>query len=226
MFTRYAIYYTPEKGSPLAEFGADWLGWDSAFGQPRAQAQVEGIDIAAITKTPRNYGFHGTVKPPFRLAEGADAGDLGRALDDICDGAAPITLDGLDLAQMGGFLALVPVGDTMALSGLAATVVKRLDRFRAPANAAELAKRRAAHLSPAQEAHLVAWGYPYVLDQFRFHMTLTGRVDQETRSKAHAALQKRISLLNLVPYSIASLTLLGEDSSGMFHQIARHALRG
>lgn len=226
MFTRYAIYYTPEIGTPLAEFGANWLGWDTASGQPRALEQIDGIDIASITDTPRKYGFHGTIKPPFCLAEGTDAEDLDRALADICDGAAPVTLDGMDLAQMGRFLALVPIGETKALAKLAATVVQQLDRFRAPANEAELAKRRAAHLTSAQEANLVAWGYPYVLDQFRFHMTLTGRLDQDVRIKALAALEMRLSSLTLAPYRMASLTLLGADSAGMFHQIARYALRG
>lgn len=225
VFTRYAIYYTPDTGSPLAEFGANWLGWESASGQLRAQTQIEDIDITAITETPRKYGFHGTIKPPFRLADGTDATELHQALAELCDAAAPVHLDGLELAAMGRFLALVPVGETKTLAELAATVVQRLDRFRAPATAQELAKRRAMHLSPAQEANLVAWGYPFVLDQFRFHMTLTGRLDQETRTKTRAALQNRISVLDLKPYSIASLTLLGEDSAGMFHHIARCALR-
>ena len=223
MFTRYAIYYTPDARTPLAEFGADWLGWDSASGQDRPHGSD---DIAAMTQTPRKYGFHGTIKPPFRLAEGASADALAQALADLCAQAAPVTLDGLTLARLGRFLALVPTGDAAALAALAATAVQHLDLFRAPATAAELAKRRASRLSPAQEANLQAWGYPYVLDQFRFHMTLTGPLDATARAHAFAALQAPLSKLDLRPHHITGLTLLGEDEEGRFHQIRRYSLSG
>ncbi|WP_223424510.1 DUF1045 domain-containing protein [Tateyamaria pelophila] len=226
MFTRYAIYYTPDIGTPLAEFGANWLGWDSASGQSRRHGQIESLDIDAITKTPRKYGFHGTIKPPFRLADGADPDTLTKALATICNETPPVTLDGLVLARLGRFLALVPVGDAAELATVASTVVQRLDSFRAPADEAELAKRRASRLSPAQDANLVTWGYPYVLDQFRFHMTLTGPLQKDVRAGAYSALQSVVSELELSPYRMTGLTLLGEDCAGMFHQLERFPLLG
>lgn len=226
MFHRYAVYYTPEPGTPLAEFGADWLGWDSAKGAARTHPVMDGLDMAQITATPRKYGFHGTIKPPFRLADGMTAEALADALATLCADAAPVTLDGLHLARLGRFLALVPTGDASALAGLAARAVKELDIFRAPATDAELAKRRAARLSPAQDAHLVQWGYPYVLDEFRFHLTLSGRLDPDLATATEAALETPMSQLTLAPYRMTGLTLLGEDAAGMFHQIHRYALTG
>lgn len=224
MFTRYAIYYTPKPGTPLADFGAHWLGWDSNKGATRPHPDMKGLDVAALTATPRKYGFHGTIKPPFRLAEGTTAQTLSDALANLCANAAVVTLDGLQLARLGRFLALVPVGDANALGQLAARCVQELDSFRAPPRAGELEKRRAMQLNPQQEAHLKRWGYPHVLDQFRFHMTLTGRLDPDTRAQAEMALTGQINTLDVSPHAVTALTLMGEDAAGRFHQIHRYAL--
>lgn len=225
MFTRFAIYYTPEPGTPLSDFGAQWLGWDSAKGVACAHPQAD-VDVAQITETPRKYGFHGTMKPPFRLAEGHTAQALCDALEALCADAAPVALEALTLARLGRFLALVPAGDAARLAALAGRTVQELDPFRAPPGGAELAKRRARPLTPAQEAHLQQWGYPYVLDQFRFHMTLTGPLDTSQADQAEAALAAPLAALDLAPYVIDALTLLGEDDTGKFHQIHRYALTG
>ncbi|WP_299613566.1 DUF1045 domain-containing protein [uncultured Tateyamaria sp.] len=226
MYTRYAIYHTPEAGTPLAELGAAWLGWDSAQGSARTHPNVDGVDVAAVTATPRKYGFHGTIKPPFRLAEGCSIDEVRGALATLCADTAPVTLTGLQLAQLGRFLALVPTGDASDLGALAARVVQDLDTFRAPLSETELSKRRTRRLSPAQDAYLVRWGYPYVLDQFRFHMTLSGNLDQATAQQAEAALNQLLAPIALTPYRIAGLTLLGEDAEGMFHHIHHYALTG
>ncbi|WP_397422472.1 DUF1045 domain-containing protein, partial [Phenylobacterium sp.] len=47
-----------------------------------------------------------------------------------------------------------------------------------------------AGLSPEQDARMLKWGYPYVYEDFRFHMTLTGRIrDDQVRMKVLSALQ-------------------------------------
>ena len=226
MFSRFAIYYTPETDSALAAFGASWLGWDSLNACPVDHPAISNLDMTAITQTPRKYGFHATIKPPFRLVEGTSVDDLAAALDALCGRAAPVTLDGLEVTRLGRFLALCPVGDTSALGALAGRFVTELDNFRAPASEAELAKRRAARLSPAQDAMLVKWGYPYVLDQFRFHMTLTGRLDRDTAALAETALADQLQDIPLAPFKIGAMTLLGEAADGAFHQIHRYALTG
>ncbi|MEM9972496.1 MAG: DUF1045 domain-containing protein, partial [Pseudomonadota bacterium] len=142
--TRFAIFYVPPPG-PLADFGAAWLGWDIAQGAPVRQRDVAGL--REITDAPRKYGFHGTLKPPFRLAEGQTIADLREAVRATAATVAPAMCDGLELARLGRFLALVPVGDTAALRRVATACVRDLDRFRAPPTEAELARRRAAGLS-------------------------------------------------------------------------------
>lgn len=224
MYDRYAIYFTPEGA--LAALGAAWLGWDVARGCAVAHPDVGGLDVAAITETPRKYGMHGTVKPPFVLAEGMTADALIGEVDALCATLAPVTLQGLELAAMGRFLALVPVGDQSDLAQLAGTVVQQLDEFRALPSEAELARRRQANLTPAQDAHLVRWGYPYVLDQFRFHITLSSKLPKAQVAVVKDAIKPLFAPHLGVPFEIGSLTLAGQRADGMFEEIHRYALTG
>lgn len=223
MFDRYAIYFTPQPGL-LADFGASWLGWDLVTGTEVAHPVVDGLDVAALTQTPRKYGFHGTIKAPFRLAEGTTLAGLTEATAQFCAARAAFDLRGLRLAALGRFLALVPDGDAGPLGDLAGAAVTTLDGFRAPLTEADMARRRASGLSAAEDAHLVNWGYPYVLNLFRFHMTLSGSLEPDTLSRAHQALTPRVTQILPRPFRIDSLTLCGQDAEGRFHQIERFTL--
>lgn len=224
-FNRYAVYYTPPQG-PLAEFGASWLGWDSATGKAVAHPEVSGLgfDVSELTASPRNYGFHGTLKPPFRLAPGTDATALESACANLAATLVPVTLDGLELSRLGRFLALTVKGNQAPLAQMAGAVVAGLDSFRAPASAAELARRRRANLSDRQEALLIKWGYPYVMEAFRFHITLTGRVAQAQVAPLMDRLKPQFEPLLPRPFRIEDLTLVGEDEDGRFHEVRRFRL--
>lgn len=224
-YRRYAIYYTPSEAR-LAGFGAKWLGWDIAAGRAALQDEPDGLPapLQQITAPPRRYGFHATIKPPFRLAPGQTAAALEAALARLAGQMPPIPLDGLRLAALGGFIALVPQGETAPLDGLAALVVETLDGFRAAPDAVELARRRTAGLSPAQEVLLMRWGYPWVMGEFRFHMTLTGKLSAARRAPVAAVLNARLAGLLPRPFAIDGLSLVGEDAEGRFHLIHRHAL--
>lgn len=224
-FQRYAIYAMP--AGALARAGAAWLGWDAPRGRAVDHPRLEGLPrpIAEITARPRRYGLHATLKPPFRLAEGSSLAALMQDLAALCERLGPVTLEGLRLARLGGFLALVPEAESAALQALAAASVTRLDRHRAPLTEAELARRRAGKaLSPAQEGHLLRWGYPHVLDQFRFHITLTGPLPPAEAEVVAAVLRPWLAPHLPRPCVIDSLCLMGEDTGGMFHLIHRYPL--
>ncbi|MFI2770263.1 DUF1045 domain-containing protein [Sulfitobacter sp. M22386] len=210
----------------MAEAGAAWLGWDLARGRAVAHPEVAGLDVAALTETPRKYGLHATVKPPFVLAEGTSADGLLAKFKTLCTRLAPVTLDGLALTQLGRFLALTPEGDTAALNTMAAEVVRGLDTFRAPPTEADLARRRQANLTPVQEANLSQWGYPYVMEAFRFHITLTGKLPKGDLPQVTAALAPYITPHLPQPFVLDSLTLVGQAPDGMFHEVHRAALSG
>ncbi|WP_171131687.1 DUF1045 domain-containing protein [Ruegeria sp. HKCCA6707] len=223
-FTRYALYYAPPAGAEWTAFAIRWLGWDMETGAETPHPVVPDVDVRSVTDTPRKYGLHGTMKPPFRLAEGQSFEALQAACAQFAARQKTVVLDGLEIARLGRFLALRPLGDTQALNNLAAACVQDLDAFRAPAAEAELARRRAAGLSPAQESNLLQWGYPYVLDQFRFHITLTGRLDKSTLTGVETALGQQLVPLLPTPFTIQDLALMGEAEDGRFHLIQRYAL--
>ncbi|QPM89082.1 DUF1045 domain-containing protein [Pseudooceanicola algae] len=220
-FSRFAIYYLPAPG-PLADFGAAWLGWDIATGQPRPHPETGPLPctVQDITARPRKYGFHGTIKPPFSLADGQTAEALASAARSLCAAQAPVLLQGLALRRIRRFLALTPVGDATDLAMLAGTMVRDLDPFRAPPAPAETARRRKAGLSDRQEALLQQWGYPYVMDEFRFHLTLSGALPDDQARATEAALANLLPALP-APFRIDSLALAGEDAEGRFHLIER-----
>lgn len=222
MFTRYAIYLTAEGA--LAKAGAAWLGWDIATGRAVPHPAWDGLDLPKITARPRKYGLHGTIKPPFVLRAPHRPSDLEAAALALCRSLAPVRLAGLQVSRLGGFLALTPIAAAADLAALAAHVVQELDSFRADPSEAELARRRQTTLTPAQEQNLQAWGYPYVLDQFRFHITLTGPLKD---AEADIPLvSKYFAPVLQGPVHVRSLTLAGERSDGMFEQIARLPLSG
>lgn len=226
-YRRYAIYHAPPPG-PLARFGAAWLGWDATRGVPVDHPEVNALprSIAEITETPRRYGFHATVKPPFRLADGAAPEALHEAAKAIARGLRPVVLDGLALTRLGSFLALTPGNGQDAIAARAASVVEALDAFRAPPTAEDLARRRAAGLTERQEALLERWGYPYVMEEFRFHMTLTGSLPPAEAEQVKAALVPHLDPRLPRPYRVDSLSLFGEGADGRFRELHRYALAG
>lgn len=221
-YTRFAIYFIPPEGA-LADFGARWLGWDVARGAAVTQPGQTGLET--VTAAPRKYGFHGTLKPPFRLVEGVHIETLDKAVAKLASQTAPARSAGLQLAVLGRFLALVPTGDRTQIARVAAACVTELDAFRATPTDAELARRRAANLTPAQDDLLLKWGYPYVLDEFRFHLTLTSALpDDQIAHWSDAAAQ----LLPALPasFDLAEIALTAERQTGGFELIRRYALTG
>jgi len=226
-FKRFAIYYCPEPG-PFADFMARWLGWDADAGQACPHPQVSGLPLSVddLTATPRKYGFHGTLKPPFRIAERGGRAALEADLAELARRLTPVELPGLALQRLGGFVALVPEGNTSRLPVLAAEVVTALDIHRVPMTPGELTRRRAANLSAAQDAHLTRWGYPYVMDEFRFHLTLTGKLPRDQTNQVCTALNPVLAPLLPQPFRLTELCLCGEDDAGRFHLLHRYALTG
>jgi putative phosphonate metabolism protein len=189
---RYAIYFAPADASALDRLGNDWLGRDARNGKVTTAELPPSISIEAwriATEAPRRYGFHATLKPPFRLAHGANAEDLKEALRKFAETREAFPLPDLVLGTLGRFLALVLSKPSAALHCLAADCVRDLDSFRDPPDAAEIASRMHPSLNMAEQQNLIAWGYPYVLGTWRFHMSLTSSLKPDNLAifKEHLA---------------------------------------
>jgi putative phosphonate metabolism protein len=231
---RYAIYYTPPAASPLARAAAAWLGRD-AFTNAAVEAPPNPIlsrgELAFHAAAARRYGFHATLKAPFRLAEGQTEAALEQALQAFCLEAEPVTVPRLAIGQLDGFFALLPEGKSPDLDRLAGEVVLAFERFRAPASEAEIERRNPDALSPAALRNLCRWGYPYVFELFRFHMTLTGRVGPGERDRVAAALAAHFASVIPEPFEIGSLALFVEPEPGApfevraFHSLGRGIAR-
>jgi|RhiMethySRZTD1v2_1073278.scaffolds.fasta_scaffold00239_33 putative phosphonate metabolism protein len=225
MTARFALYLAPVIGSRLAIFGNHWLGRDAESGASLKQPKVDGLDEArlrAITEAPRLYGFHGTLKPPFRLAEGRSEAELRHALAAFAQRQETFAVPALRLQQIGDFLALTPREPVPSLSALADACVTEFDSYRAPPEPAELFKRRAANLTPRQEDLLARWGYPYVLDEFRFHLSLTGSIaDATERARLMALLPPLLAPALAEPMPVRELCLFIQPDRAAAFRLAQ-----
>ncbi|MEM9062446.1 MAG: DUF1045 domain-containing protein [Pseudomonadota bacterium] len=225
-FTRHAVYYAPPNGSDLARFGASWLGWDAQTARRAAHPDC-ALDVARLTATPRKYGFHGTLTSPLRLKSGASPDQLSAAARAIAMTAVPFETAPLRLKRIGSFLALVPSAPSDDLNALHASLVRGLFGFRAAPGEAELQKRRANGLSDRQEKLMRDWGYPYVLDEFRFHLTLSGRLESDESGEAEKILTPLTAPFCQGPFAVTEIALFGERASdGQFQIIERYPLTG
>jgi putative phosphonate metabolism protein len=228
--TRYAVYFAPPAGSALAEFGNAWLGRDPEGPPPRPRPAVPGFTaeaLDAITAAPRRYGFHGTLKPPFALAHGTTRASLIAAIGDLAAGLSAVELPPLAVKLMGGFLALAPASECPALDRLASSCVRALDPFRRAPGADEVARRRAGGLTARQEALMRRWGYPYVLDEFRFHLTLTRALTADEAGRLKPALAGIVAPALAARAAIAELCVFEERApAGDFQLTRRVALAG
>jgi putative phosphonate metabolism protein len=227
---RYALYYAPRPDEPLAAFARGWLGRDVETGEAAPRMRVNGIPperLVAITTEVSRYGLHGTLKPPFRLAEGRSEPELLEAAEAFATRRRPVAFGALVIKTVAGFLALTADRATNPLARLAAACVRDFDSFRAPPTEEELAFRRAVDLTARQEELLVAWGYPYVFDEFRFHLTLTTPLEEDERTTVAAILDELTEEARKAPGGIKDLVVFIEPSSGMpFRAIARFPLMG
>jgi putative phosphonate metabolism protein len=222
---RVAVYYAPLPDDPLSVAAAAWLGRDATRDAPVAQPDLP--DIAAISDDPRRYGFHATLKPPMRLAEGCGWDGLVRAVGELADRIAPFALPPLAVSDIFGFLALRETVPCPPLQALADVCVEALDRFRALPSDAELARRRRASLTPQQDAMLVRWGYPYVFETWFFHMTLTRRLNAAEKAVYQPAAERFFAGAIAVPRQVRDICLFVQPSPDAPFVIAeRLTLRG
>ena len=228
---RYALYYAPRAEEALAVAASRWLGRSPDTGEARDLVPVGGISherLSQIVTDPRLYGFHGTLKPPIALVEGATERDFLEAVGTLAATERQIDVPSMMLAELQDFLALVPTGRCVALQDFSDRCVVEFDEFRRPAGEAERARRRAAGLTQRQEDLLLRWGYPYVLEQGRFHLTLTGRIpDLRERGVILDELRRRFVAFVDRPLAVRDLCVFRQPAPGRpFTVLARFRLGG
>lgn len=228
-YARYAVYYAPPAGSALAFAGAAWLGCDPQHGAPHARLEVDDLPAPRddLVRRAARYGLHGTLKAPFRLNEGMEVSALDAAIGALAEAHAPVAAPGLEVSADLGFVALRPAAPCPALDALAAACVTGLDLLREPLTAAELAEKRRGGLEQREDENLRAWGYPYVLDCFQFHITLTGPLPRADAEQARRALARALRGALPERFEVNDVCLFGDPGGGApFRLLRRYPLTG
>lgn len=212
---RYAIYYAPAAETALWRLGSTWLGRDAASGCQLAQPRIAGFTaqrLREIAADAGHYGFHATLKPPFVLAPGRTLAELAARVETFAATRVGFRVPRLVLAVLGGFIALVLERPSPGFQALADASVEAFDDFRHPPRAGETERRRRAGLTPRQDRLLGRWGYPYVFEEWQFHMTLTCRLDKEERDRLLPGLSRYLQpALAAAPWLADSVCLFRQD---------------
>lgn len=214
---RYAIYLAPAPDSAWWKAGSSWLGRSATDDRTLSQPPIPGVSMSTqqrLTAAPRLYGWHATLKAPFALARDADLVMLQGRLGALCRERKPFPIT-LRVALLDDFLALVPDGDTREIDALARTCVSHLHALAAPLSPAELTRRRAGGLTPEEDKLLQRWGYPYVMDHFRLHFSLTGSL-RDAAPETIEALREAAEqwFAPLPPLRVDAVSLFVEPAKG------------
>ena len=222
--SRYSIYYVPD--GPLGKFGASWLGWDIQAREfvPLLHIENNKIDLSKITEEPRKYGFHGTLKAPFRLNSQKTEKELIADFEEFCRNQPSVCSEKLVLTIIGNFIALAQAKQSERISQLAQNCVTFFDHYRAPLNKKELARKQKKTLTSYQQEMLLRWGYPYVFKDFKFHLTLTGKISETVADELMSFLARKINPVLEDRFRIRELVLARQEENGMFCQCLRRKL--
>ena len=231
--SRYALYFAPRTSSGWWRFGARWLGRDAATGERVEQPPIAGLAreaFQALTAEPRKYGFHATLKAPFALRKGATRVALADAVARFCRARRSIPLPPFEVTRLADFVALVPATREGRVNELAADCVLEFEAFRTPLAAAELDRRRRKGLSPRQDRYFEEWGYPYVFAEYRFHLTLTGSLEEATPHQVTALIagaREALAALDAAPLRVDAVCLFEQpEPAAPFRLVRRFLLRG
>lgn len=224
-YPRYAIYFVPSADSVLYRFGAELIGYDAYTGQPipfvrGIEAEIEGWK--QLTADPRKYGFHATLKAPISLAPGRTENELAAAMHEFARTPHAIPVITPTVRSISSFIAVVPDGSCPELQMFAEDCVTVFDSFRAPLSDADRERRNISALTDRQIAYLDRWGYPYVFEEFRFHMTLAGSLPIEQREAVTDVLRKRLAAIELKSLPVDRLALLRQDDAASGFTIIEH----
>lgn len=214
---RYSINFTPPAHDPLTIAAAQWLGRHAFSDLTVEPPAIRGLgihDIAYNTALPRRSGFHGSLRPSFTLAAGMTEQMLLRELMRFAGRHRPFELPRLEIIRMGGQFALAPAIPSQPMHLLAAAVVMEFERFRAPIPDDELERADPGNLSAGQFANMLRWGDPHVMDEFRFHMMLTGPVQSPDLSRFETGLRSHFEPVLSEATVVANLALFVEAEPG------------
>ena len=233
-YKRVAIYFLPKKNSSLENFGKNLLGRDinkkKKISLTRRQKYFisRGFtffdELKDYCEQPAKYGFHATLKAPFRLKRNVKTKNFYDVISHIAAQHSRFKIQGLKIVYSKKFTFITSRKPNKLLINLENDLVKHLDTFRAELNKKEIKKRIPDSLTFKQNKYLKEWGYPFVFDQFKFHMTLMNQNNNKLSNKQKLELEKLIYKISNNVIEFNEISLLGENKNGHFEEIKRFKL--
>ena len=233
-YKRVAIYFLPKKNSSLENFGKNLLGRDinkkKKISLTRRQKYFinRGFtyfdELKDYCEQPAKYGFHATLKAPFRLKRNVKTKNFYDVISHIAAQHSRFKIKGLKIVYRKKFTFITSRKPNKLLINLENDLVKHLDTFRAELNKTEIKKRIPDSLTFKQNKYLKEWGYPFVFDQFKFHMTLMNQNNNKLSNKQKLELEKLIYKISNNVIEFNEISLLGENKNGHFEEIKRFKL--
>ena len=233
-YKRVAIYFLPKKNSSLENFGKNLLGRDinkkKKISLTRRQKYFinRGFtyfdELKDYCEEPAKYGFHATLKAPFRLKRNVKTKNFYDVISHIAAQHSRFKIKGLKIVYSKKFTLITSRKPNKLLINLENDLVKHLDTFRAELNKTDIKKRIPDSLTIKQNKYLKEWGYPFVFDQFKFHMTLMNQNNNKLSNKQKLELEKLIYKISNNVIEFNEISLLGENKNGHFEEIKRFKL--
>ena len=224
---RYAVYFVPHPNTVLYRFGATVIGCDCYTGgdvDHGPDLAMSHTDWSDLTREPRTYGFHATLKAPFQLRADYGEADLVDAFRAFAATPRQALQVSPSVEILEHFAAIVSRHANPDLDAFASTCVSAFDNFRAQMTSQERAHRLRPNFSARQITNVDRWGYPYVFEDFRFHMTLTGPIPLDQRAAVLSFLRARFSAHHdQGPLPIDRIALLRQDHPNARFRVISHA---
>ena len=223
-YKRYAIYYAPSENSELDLFGKCLLGWDPYKGVETTKSDLSKLPsfkkFSGLVLTPKQYGFHGTIKAPFKLKNEYTYNDLENKVREISKQIHSFYFDQLIIKKLGNFIGLIPTNN-LKVNAVSNKFVEELDYLRDELSESEIKKRKPHKLTSNQKQMLFKWGYPYVFDEFKFHLTLTSKLNVVEIDDVLRSLQNILKQVNLNKISFNNICIFGQKSDEKFYFVQR-----
>ena len=225
MTARYAIYFASPPGSELEAFGRRVIGRDHITGTEVELFDIAGLskdELQRITRSARHYGFHATLKAPFVLRDGRREDELHQALETFAAERMAFETPPLRISTLSRWIAFTLSDRSAEMDQLAADCVRNFEDFRAPLTGADIERRRQSKLTPKQDERLLAFGYPHIFDDFHFHMTLAGPLEDAEQEAVAGMLRQEAGNLDGQPLHVDAVALYQQpDRDSPFIQTAR-----
>jgi len=226
MTGRIALYFSPLDSSALNHFGEVILGrtHKAARNENSRSSFSNHNKWRRLTDKPAHYGFHATLKAPFEVTEKETLDNLINEVEAFARTQTPHLLHTLGPSDLSNFMALTLREQSKELTDFAFQCVTKFEAFRRPLSEADIARRKQQTLSARQLDLLDRFGYPYIADEFRFHMTLSGKLAKEDHDFHAWASSLYSDIVKEVPVLDQLCLFTQKDRSSAFVELERFAL--